>query len=145
MKTALILESDGGLRALLKRLGPVGEKAAKDAMLGVTKRIVEMAKPLTPVQPEDGGELRNSVRAAKPVKTRNGISAAVVAGGAPLAASVRAEGHKANVYAVVQHEDLTLQHSVGGPKFLERPFLSQAPSVVGAVQDALDKEVNRLT
>lgn len=36
---------------------------------------------------------------------------------------VLAYGGEAEAYAVEQHENLSLQHTVGGPKYLERPMM----------------------
>lgn len=32
-------------------------------------------------------------------------------------------------YALKQHEDMTLSHTVGGPKYLERPLVNAAPGM----------------
>ncbi len=37
---------------------------------------------------------------------------------------VMAYGGAASAYALVQHENLSFQHTTGGPKYLERPLLS---------------------
>lgn len=127
----------------LRRLGQAGRDTTK-AYFGVfTGRVVAKAKPLTPVEPEDGGQLRDSVRATKPTVTQAGlVSAGVVAGGAPLKASLSREHHNMNVYAVVQHEDAGLKHSVGGPKYIERPFLEEIERVPDELLEALDRVAN---
>lgn len=125
----------------LKRMGLAGQVAAKTVFGRFTGRVVPKAQGRTPVEPEDGGALRDSVRATKPTTTRTGlVSAGVIAGGAPLARALAKGHHKANVYAVVQHEDLTLKHTVGGPKFIERPFLQE----VERVPDELLAEMDRV-
>lgn len=129
--------------AQLKGMGPKGIDVAKRVLGNVTARIVPRAKAITPVEPEDGGDLRDSVRATKPTRTRTGlVSAGVVAGGAPLRRSLEREGHTMNVYAVVQHEDLTLQHTVGQAKFIERPFMAEIPKVPGELLAGLDEATN---
>lgn len=125
----------------LQRLGTVGQEIALRVLGDAAKEIVAAAKPLAPVDPEDGGQLRDSIRTTKPTKTRAGrISAGVVAGGAPLN---RVMGkRKANVYAVVQHEDLTLKHHTGRAKFLEIPVNHIAPKVPDRLQAEIDGAVN---
>lgn len=127
----------------LKRMGLAGQTAARTVFGKFTARVVAKAKPLTPVDPEDGGALRDSVRATKPTATRTGlVSAGVVAGGAPLAQHLAAGHHKANVYAVVQHEDATLHHTTGGPKFVERPFLQEIERVPDELLTEMDRVAN---
>lgn len=124
----------------LKRMGLAGQKAALKVFGAFTARVVAKAKPLTPVEPEDGGWLRDSVRAAKPTVTRTGlVSATVVAGGAPLKAHLAKGHHSENVYAVVQHEDLSATHTVGGPKFIERPFLQELQKVPDDLMAEMDR------
>lgn len=124
--------------AELKRLGKAGQDATKQVFGAWTREVVAAAKPETPVDPEDGGELRASVRATKPTVTRTGlVSASVVAGGAPLRKSLG--GHKANVYAIVQHERLDLKHSQGGPKFIERPFMRKLAQLPARLLEAIDR------
>jgi len=144
VKVSVRIEGEKEVLRSLSELGKAGQDAAKRAFGRVTARVVQKAKPLTPVEPEDGGQLRDSVRAAKPTRTRSGlISAAVVAGGAPLKRVM--EGRKANVYAVIQHEDLTLKHTTGQGKFLEIPFLREAPSAHQELERELDVEAKRAT
>jgi|SRR6185295_1747561 len=141
MKVRVSVEGLNDVVASILRLGKAGERAAKAVFKEKTDRIVRMAKPLTPVEPEDGGALRDSVRAARVTVTKAGrISAAVVAGGAPLIGTPGLEGHKANVYAEIMHNDVTLHHAVGGPFFIERPFMQIAPQVPDALMAAMDKE-----
>lgn len=143
MKVRIDVSGANEMLADLKRLGPAGVTAAKGVFGRFTARVVAKAKPQTPVDPEDGGALRDSVRATKPTSTRTGlVSAGVVAGGAPLARHLAAGHHKANVYAVVQHEDLTKHHTTGGPKFIERPFLQEIERVPDELLAELDKVAN---
>jgi hypothetical protein len=124
----------------LRLLGPAGMNAAKAVLAAVTAELVPRVKAITPVDPEDGGQLRDSVRTTRPTITNRGvISAGVVAGGAPLKGQ-----HGGNIYAVVQHEDLTLQHESGGAKFVERPFMAAAPRVPGLLAAAVEREVAKI-
>lgn len=121
----------------LQRLGQTGADIGLRVLGDAAKEIVAAAKPLAPVDPEDGGQLRDSIRVTKPTRTRAGrISAGVVAGGAPLRKVLGKR--KANVYAVVQHEDLTLKHTTGRAKFLEIPTNHIAPKVPDRLQAAMD-------
>lgn len=57
-------------------------------------------------------------------------------------------GGPAAPYAVIQHEDLTLRHTVGGPKYLEIPLkarLAGMPAVIKAhVDNAVRQAIQRL-
>lgn len=141
MKIRIDVSGANEMLSDLKRMGVAGQVAAKTVFGKFTARVLAKARPLTPVDPIDGGTLRASGRTTKPTATRTGlVSAGVVFGGAPLAQHLAATHHKANVYAVVQHEDLTAKHAEGGPKFLERPFLQE----VTAVPDELMNEIDRV-
>jgi len=130
---------DRELSQLLGKLGRAGSEAAKAGMLKVADKIVARAKTLSPVDPEDGGDLRDSIRRTRgTISKKNGnVVVSVLAGGAALKGAIG--GRKYNIYAVLQHEDLTLKHSVGQAKFLERPFFDLAPSAPSAIQDELAK------
>ena len=144
MKVRIDVTGDREMRASLKALGGAGVTVAKKVFEDVTVEVVRMAKPLTPVEPEDGGQLRDSVRKTKPMVTRAGrVSAGVVAGGAPLKPFLGSR--RANVYAVVQHEDLTLKHKTGQAKFIEIPMMRKAPTVPGRLLAELDREAARAT
>lgn len=118
----------------------VGHQRARDVLVKVGSRIVRRAKPLTPDDPETQGALRESVRLHSALisagKTPKTISMTVMAGGEPL--EKRMKGHLYRAWALVQHEDTTLRHPNGGQaKFIEQPFLEEAPKVPGEVLDAL--------
>lgn len=122
----------------LQALGKRGEEIGLRVLGDGAKEILSASRPLVPVEPEDGGQLRDSGRTTKPTRTSAGrISAGVVYGGAPLK---RFLGHrKANVYAVVQHEDLTLKHTHGQAKFLEIP----ANRIAVKIPDRVMAEIER--
>lgn len=138
MKVRVEVSGEDEILRSLERLGQTGAEIGLRVLGDAAKEVVAAAKQLAPVDEEDGGQLRDSIRAAKPVRTRAGrISAAVVAGGAPLK---RVLGkRKANVYAVIQHEDLTLKHKVGGPKFIEKPINAIAPKIPDRLQAEMDR------
>lgn len=123
----------------LQRMGEAGVRIGLKVLGDAAKEIVPKAQAITPVDDVDGGQLRDSIRVTKPNRTKAGrISAGVVAGGAPLKKVM--EGRKANYYAVKQHEDLTLRHRTGGPKFLERAGNDVSPKIPGRLQAAMDAE-----
>lgn len=130
---------DRGVSELLGKLGRAGSEAAKTAMVRVADKVVARAKPLCPVDPEDGGELRDSIRRTRgTISKRNGnVVVTVLVGGTPLKSALGSRRY--NIYAVLQHEDLTLKHSVGQAKFLEQPFFQFAPSVPGEILEELGK------
>lgn len=138
MRIKVVVTGAEEVRASLRRVGKAGQEAAKKVLGDYAKKILAKAKPLTPVDPEDGGQLRDSGRTTKPTVTRAGnVSAGIVFGGAPLK---RVMGkRRLNVYAIVQHEDLTLKHTTGQAKFLEQPFFQIAPEVPNAVLAELDR------
>lgn len=129
------------IRDLLS-LGKAGENIGKEVLGEVTQKIVRQAKALCPVDEIDGGQLRDSIRTTKPQKTAAGrISAGVVAGGISLERLASEKGHKEpGSYAVIVHEDLTLRHPGGGrAKFVEEPFLVEAPKVPDLLRARIDK------
>jgi hypothetical protein len=114
-----------GMDALFKELSKLGENVQNvgaDVFNGATQRVLAASQVLVPVDPEDGGQLRDSGRRTKArIDRRTGnVRASVSYGGARLAR------HGDNpIYAIVQHEDLTLKHTRGEAKFLERPYLAE--------------------
>jgi hypothetical protein len=126
----------------IQRMGIAGKNIAKAVLLEHCQEIVPLAQARTPVEPVDGGALRDSIRAIRPTITPGGaIGCGVVAGGQPLAGKIAEGHHHANVYAIVQHEDLTLKHTVGGPKYLEIPFFQKAPEFPEKLMRAFDREL----
>jgi hypothetical protein len=123
----------------LQGMGEAGVRVGLQVLGDAAKEIAAKARPLVPVDDVDGGQLRDSVRTSKPNRTKAGrISAGVVAGGAPLRKVMGRR--KANIYAVVQHEDLTLRHRTGGAKFLERPGNDVAPKIPDRLVAGMDAE-----
>ena len=123
-------------------LGKDGIEFGKQVLDEAVERIAAKAKPITPVDDIDGGDLRDSIRVTKALATAAGrISAGVVAGGAPLERLVSEKGHKEpGSYALIIHEDMTLRHPNGGQaKFIEMPYLEEAPKVPDALTTRLDR------
>lgn len=123
-------------------LGKDGLELGKQVLDEATERIAKRARPITPVDAIDGGQLRDSIRTTKARATKAGrISAGVVAGGPPLEKLVSERGHKEpGSYAVIVHEDMTMRHPNGGQaKFIEGPYLEEAPKVPDALRDRIDR------
>lgn len=113
---------DKELMAKIRALGKAGEQAGRKILYRKAEKIAGKAKDEVPV---DTGALKSTIH----VDLGDGdeISAAVVCGG------------PAAPYAVYVHEDLTARHPVGGPKFIERPFLEEVPTVAPAIVAELNK------
>jgi hypothetical protein len=137
MKVRVDVAGDRDVTDSLRRLGAAGPVVAKRVLARFTERVVPQARAICPVdQPPDvGGEMRDSIRATRPTLTGAGrVSAGVVAG-----ATGRSNPDS---YVEQQHEDLTLQHTVGQGKFVEIPFLREAPKVPEELLAEIDKEAN---
>lgn len=77
---------------------------------------------------EEGESIRAESQERVPVDTgvlKNSAFVATEGQGDSFAVQVGYGGAAAE-YAVVQHEDMTLRHDDGGPKFLENPALEHA-------------------
>lgn len=143
MKVNVKIEGEREILASIRRLGDAGDQAALRVFTRVLARVIPKAKAEAPVEAEDGGALRDSIRATRPNKTRAGrLSAGVVAGGLPLRRLATERGRALpGSYGSIQHEDLTKKHAVGHAKFLERPFFQEAPKV----PDELLAEIDLIT
>lgn len=129
----------------LRHLGDAGVEACKEVLADATARIAARAKTICPVDDYDGGDLRDSIRTTKPQHTTaQRVSAAVIAGGEPLAKLASEKSHREpGSYAVVVHEDMTMRHPNGGQaKFIEQPYLEEAPKVPDALKEKLDRVAN---
>lgn len=139
MKARIEASGSQDLLDSLRRMGPRGEAIGLAVLSAKAQQVAMRARTLVPVDDVDGGDLRDSIRVSKPNRTRAGrISAGIVAGGAPLARLASERGRKEpGAYAVVQHEDLTLQHNNGQAKFIEQPALEIAPTIPAAINEAI--------
>lgn len=120
------MTSDGGVPQAMKRLAPAPRNAALSAGQRVGDDMVAQARGRAP---RLTGRLAASIRRVVR-KTPTGVEV-VVEAGAGLD------------YAMRQHEDFTIQHDEGGPKFVEIPFVRLAPDFRDQVQDDVDKEAAR--
>lgn len=136
----LEIEGADEMLAEIARLGDVGLVAARDAMSAKANEIKRKALPLVPDDPETQGLLAETLRVYAPrtssLKPGKTIYAGVVAGGKKL--EKRLGKRKYSAWAMVQHEDLTIKHTKGGAKYLERPGNDVAPSIPAAIMANLD-------
>lgn len=123
------IEGVGELRRALKKAGALAPVALAASMVEEQERVMAIAKPRTPV---DKGPLRASGTVLPPEIAGSRITVASGFGGA------------AKDYALVQHEDLTLNHTVGGPKFLESAFLERAKTMPRALAAGVRSALGRL-
>lgn len=124
--------------ASLTRLDKQSKEPIRVALKGITQKMANEAKAITPDDPETQGALRDSVRIINPVisRTAGRITGGIMAGGKALEA--RLGGHRYSAWALVQHEDLTLAHPHGGEaKYLEKPFFRHIDEVPGVITDAI--------
>lgn len=120
-----------GLEAVLANARLFGA-AARSASRGALYRRAEaiMADSKEHYVPVDQGILRDSGHVELPEDTADGITVTLGYGGA------------AEAYAVVQHEDLSLNHpNGGGPKYLERPLLEHGKTLLADMADELRAEL----
>lgn len=123
------IEGADKLRAKLKAAGPLAGKAMAAAGVEEMDQVIGEAKRRAPV---DTGTLRASGTVLPPKITMHG--AEIVAG----------FGGAAEDYAIIQHEDLTLNHETGEPKFLERPFLERSHTMPRRLADGVARALKRL-
>lgn len=114
-----------GVDAWLAALGVLPEKTLKAAGGALYRRgeaiITDSKENYVPV---DQGILRDSGHVELPEYVDGGVQVALGFGGA------------AEAYAVVQHEDFSLQHpNGGGPKYLERPLLEHSQHLLADIAD----------
>lgn len=126
----------------LNRLGQVGIDIAKKRFAEAAPIIVSRQKSLAPVDKEDGGQLRDSVRFTKPrAGGKTFANVTFIVGGDALLPYL--EGRKANVYAIVQETDPTLSHTSGQAGFMTQPLTEAAPGIFERIARDIDAEVAR--
>jgi len=135
------------LAEALAHMGPNAKKRLRPKMIAWGERVLANAKQLVPVGEDDPvpGLLRESGRVVRPTISlaKQKLVLSVVFGGDPVLRNVRVgHRHSDNLYALKQHEDLTLKHNDGQAKFLERPFMAAAPEFPDMILDALDEAAN---
>ncbi len=145
MRVRMKVDGEKELLKYLARLGPDAAVVGKDVLGKVVADLLPRIKALTPVQPQDGGQLRQSVRKSVRVNKRTGrVAASVIAGG-----RLTAEPGKANVYAGVQEKGearihgklVRFTHSVGQSPFMEQEVFRAATKVPGKLRAAIDRKM----
>ncbi len=125
-----MLEGVAQLQAALHKAADLAPTALAAAGLEEMEKVMAEAKAITPI---DFGILKDSGTVLPP--EIHGTEVEIVAG----------FGGAASEYAIVQHEDLTLNHSPPGQaKFLERPFLARADAMPKALAAGVEKALKRL-
>lgn len=128
----------------LNGLGDVGVQIAKRRFREFAPRIVARQKALAPVDVEDGGQLRDTIRHMAPrAGGKTFANVTFVVGGDALLPFLK--GHKANVYAIVQETDPTLSHSHGQAGFMTQPLTEAAESVFAAIEKDVSAEAERVS
>lgn len=122
MAIEFTIEGGPELIAKLTEMGVKGNQIAATAIFQQAEAI--MAESKARFVPVDTGVLRASGFVSPPRITSEGIEIQMGYGGA------------AEAYAVEQHENLTYRHTVGGPKYLERPLMEAARNVGAKVAQA---------
>lgn len=147
------------LQAVLKKLGSHATQAAKAALYQEAERIMTVSKKSCPV---DLGNLRASGQVSQPSEAGGHIVVELGYGGPAGAGNHGGETNKEHVgYAIVQHEDLSLDHSkllskkeskrrggvvwgeIGGAKYLERPVLDAAKDLEVRLGRRMKQELER--
>ena len=115
MTQAVEIEGEKELVAAMKKAMTLFPKFLGKELYQEGERIMTDSK--ANYAPVDLGTLRSSGFVQQPVF--NKTSAEVTLGYGGAAAS----------YAVIQHENMSYRHTVGGPKYLERPVLHAKKSM----------------
>ena len=110
-----------GLGKTTKRIRELGEKVEKESA-GILNEVgqprIAKMKSRTPV---DDGHLRASVRLSPAKRTRQGVEVYWQAGGVTTA------------YALVQHEDMSLKHTVGQSKYISSVVTEDAKNMASEI------------
>ena len=109
----------------LSNAGGSVQKAAAAELYRQGERIMTDSKAR--YVPVDRGALRGSGHVKQPHISGSRVEVELGYGGA------------AKAYALVQHEAMHFQHTVGGPKYLERPVKAARRRVSDAVGRAIQK------
>jgi hypothetical protein len=117
MSLTLSFTGKGELAAALRARGDQALPVAARALFEEAEAI--MADSKEHFVPVDVAALKTSGHVQLPTKDADGVSVTMGYGGA------------AKDYAIVQHERMDFQHTVGGPKYLERPLLKAARGLPG--------------
>lgn len=108
------IDGDARLHRFLRALGDDAAEALQLAMTNVMDEVIEDAKRRAPV---DTGTMRASGAVLPPIRHHGQIVIEAGFGGA------------ASDYVIAQHEDLSLRHTVGEAKFLEKSMLERVDQI----------------
>lgn len=135
-KATIRLSGLNELYAELQKVSPRAQDAGVSVLNSAAQSVFAKSQALVPVAPEDGGQLKASGRSYKArVSKRSGrVYATITYGGARLAALIKG---LSPIYVIVQHEDLSLKHTHGAAKFLEKPFLEEKESVFAGLREKI--------
>ena len=140
------IDATGGQEEIMEALGSGGQRAAdvaKEVLGQIADSIVALGKANAPVEPGDGGQMRDSIRKLRAVSTKTVVSQAIVVGGAPLSGFLEETHHAYNIYAVLQEydvgKDAPFEHTTGEAHFLETPTFALAPTIPDRVISAFDE------
>lgn len=115
-----------GVNRVRVNLLAFGAKGRVAAQAAINKEALELLSDAKEIVPIDEGILRSTGR-VRGIKRSGEAAAEVVFGGGPAAD-----------YAVVQHEDLDLQHAPGKkPKYLEGPALERLRGMAARIEKTM--------
>ena len=116
--------------------------AAKKALLRFADSLVPKIRRDTPVDPADGGQLRRSVRRTRAtfLRRRPSVTVSLVAGGKVLERMIPADENP--IYAITQHEDTSIRHTTGRPKFIEIHVFGEADRGRRELEDAVLRAID---
>lgn len=118
------------LKRALADAGPLAMDALAAAMVEEQEAVITDAKQN--YVPVDTGTLRGSGTVLPPEKSGSKVTVTAGFGGA------------AQQYALVVHERMGVNHPVGGPKYLERPFLARAAKMGSNLAARVERAWQRL-
>lgn len=110
----MILKVEGlrEMQRAVRRIADRHPKQVKKILRAIAERIMTRSK--REFVPVDLGNLKSTGHVEE---DRNRIRVTLIYGG------------PAAPYALDQHENMTYNHTVGGPKYLERPLMAEVPSM----------------
>ncbi|HMF88745.1 MAG TPA: hypothetical protein VK575_11760 [Gemmatimonadaceae bacterium] len=109
-----------GVAKVMSQLAKIQKNAPDEfgnALIGVAEEVVD--QNIIPATPILSGDLRNDIRVLGFFRRGRVIAVKIAAGNTP----------PVDEYAAIVHEDLELNHPVGGAKYIERPLKAVAPQL----------------
>lgn len=137
-------------RRAVTQLGPEAIQATKDVLLEAADEAVTRIRPHVPVDPENGGQLKASLRRTRPrfSKRSRRVTASVVAGGAKL----DDDPARANVYpwaqekgeAIIHGKARRFTHTVGQSPYMAVEVFKIGAAIPEKLMAALNKRAQKL-